>query len=85
MRCGARRQCEKHRDLILSLLEKGLSAKRIHQDLQTDFGFTSSYYSVRRFVMQLQEQAPLPFRRLDTLPGEVMQIDFGTSALVVDN
>lgn len=84
MHRGALSQCEKHHELILTLLQKGLSAKRIHQDLQTDFGFKPSYYSVRRYVMQLQDQAPLPFRRMETLPGEEMQIDFGTAALVVD-
>ena len=73
--------CEEFREQILPLIEQGLSAKRIHQDLVSDHGFSSSYQSVKRFVRRFRESMPLPFRRLETLPGKEAQIDFGQGAL----
>ena len=43
-----------------------------------EYGFTGSYYSVRRFVRQREETLELPFRRLECAPGEEAQVDFGT-------
>lgn len=82
-RSGARSQCESYRQQIETKLAQGLSAKRIHQDLRSEHGFGGSYYSVRRFVLKLQDKTPLPFRRMEVLPGEEAQIDFGTGAWVV--
>ena len=42
-----------------------------------------SYYSVRRFVARLMRKTPLPFRRMETEPGEEAQVDFGTGAPVI--
>ena len=83
-RSGRRSCCDGYRELIAAKLEQGLSATRIHRDLQTDHDFTGSYYSVRRFVKLLESKTPLPFRRLETEPGEEAQIDFGTAAYVTD-
>ncbi len=44
-----------------------------------------SYWSVRRYVAQLGATTPLPFRRIETPPGEEAQVDFGTGAWVVDS
>lgn len=84
VRSGPPSQCDGYRDTIEAKLQQGLSARRIYQDLVADDGFTGSYYSVRRFVAKLEQQTPLPFRRLETLPGEEAQIDFGTGAWVID-
>ena len=73
--------CEGFRDQILRMIDQGLSAKRIHQDLVSDHDFSSSYQSVKRFVRRVCESSPLPFRRLETLPGKEAQIDFGQGAL----
>lgn len=77
----SRSDCESHRQRILAMLEQGLSAKRIHQDLVEE-GFTGSYYSVRRFVQALRKKRPLPFRRLESPPAEEAQVDFGKGAPV---
>ena len=82
-RNGPASQCGAHRQRIESKLDQGLSVKRIHQDLVTDHGFAGSYHSVRRFVLRLGRKHPLPFRRMETLPGEEAQIDFGTGAPVI--
>ena len=74
--------CEPFREEIEAKFQQGLSAVRIHQDLRDEPGFSASYYSVRRFVARLNKKSALPFRRLETLPGEEAQIDFGTGAPV---
>lgn len=76
-------QCEPWRAIITTLFEQGLSGQRIYQDLTTEHGFTGNYYAVRRFLNTLEEQHELPFRRLETGPGEEAQIDFGTGAPLV--
>jgi transposase len=73
--------CEPWRALIAAKLELDLSAQRIHQDL-VEHGFGGSYYSVRRFVRNLERKQPLPFRRLECGPGEEAQVDFGAGAPV---
>ena len=75
--------CEPHRPIILSKLEQGLSAQRIHQDLVADHGFQSAYDSVKRFVRQLKAASPLPFRRMECPPGQECQVDFGKGAPIV--
>lgn len=60
---------------------QGLSARRIHQDLVSEHGACGvSYDSVRRFLRKLGWQRPLAFRRLERLPGQEAQVDFGSGA-----
>nr|WRX36708.1 hypothetical protein [uncultured bacterium] len=75
--------CEPHREQILAWLDAGLSIKRIHQDLTVEHDYQGSYYSVWRFVSKIQGSTPLPFRRIETDPGEELQIDFGTAAPII--
>ena len=79
----SRSDCEPYRTLIFQKLQQGLSAQRICQDLRDEAEV--SYYSVRRFVAALRAEHPLPFRRVETPPGEEAQVDFGTGARVVQN
>lgn len=74
--------CEPFRTQILEMLELGLSAKRIHQDLVQDHEFSGKYWSVYRFVSKLQEKSELPFRRIEVEPGAELQVDFGTGARI---
>ena len=78
---GRRSSCEPFRSEIEQMLDLGLSAQRIYQDLVTDHDFDGSYQSVKRFVRKIRATTPLPFRRLESLPGEEAQIDFGQGAL----
>ncbi len=75
----SRSLCEPYRETIVEMVERGLTAQRIFQDLQAD-GFPGKYHSVRRFVRELSQAAPLPFRRLEAEPGAEMQVDYGTGA-----
>jgi transposase len=78
-----RSRCEPYRDVILAKLEAGLSGQRIYQDLVEEHGFSHSYESVKRFVQKLRTTRELPFRRIESAPGEEAQVDFGQAAPVV--
>jgi len=80
---GPPSDCEPFREQILAKMEQCLTAKRISQDLTEEhLESAPGYYSVRRFVAKLKSKTPLPFRRMETLPGEEAQVDFGTGAAV---
>ncbi len=80
---GPTSSCEPYREQIFAGLDAGLSVKRIHQDLAAEHGYSGSYGSVWRFVRKVQANTPLPFRRIETEPGEELQIDFGTAAPII--
>lgn len=77
--------CEPYKSAIEAGLDRGLSAQRIYQDLVSEQQFAGSYDSVKRFVRQLEQGQPLPFRRLETEAGQEAQVDFGQGAWVVEN
>jgi transposase/5S rRNA maturation endonuclease (ribonuclease M5) len=52
----------------------------IYQDLVERFGFTHKYNSVKRFVRGLKKKDPKQYDRLEFLPGEEAQVDYGTGA-----
>ena len=83
-RRACRSACEPYRELIAAMLDQGLSAKRIFQDLVADQNFQAKYPSVRRYVARLSEVRELPMRRMEKLPGEEAQVDFGTGAPVIN-
>ena len=76
--------CEVWKKEIEAGLDRGLSAKRIHQELVGDHGFAGGYQSVKRFVRRLEKEAPVPYRRMEFAPGEQLQVDFGTGAWIAD-
>ena len=81
--CGGRVSlCREHLPTITAAVTAGLSAKRIHQDLVAEHGFTGSYQSVKRCVHGLIQQFELPHRRMECAPGEEMQVDFGQGAWI---
>ena len=75
--------CEPFRDYITAAIDRGLSAQRIFQDLHAAHGFPGSYESVKRYVRRLGLALPLPCRRMESAPGEQMQVDFGLGAPVL--
>lgn len=80
---GRRSACEPFRKNIEAKLESGLSAQRIWQDLSEKKEFTASYQSVKRFARRLEQTMELPFRRMESPPGQEAQVDFGRGAFVV--
>jgi transposase len=81
---GRRSLCQPFRELIVAKLELGLTAQRIHQDLKSEHQFAGGYDSVKCFVARLKGGTPLPFRRMECLPGEEAQVDYGQGAWVVE-
>src|SRR6266705_5180105 len=77
--------CESFKAAIEAGLDRGLSAQRIYQDLVSEQKFEGRYDSVKRFVRQLEQASPLPFRRIETAPGQEAQVDFGQGAWVVED
>ena len=82
---GRRSECESYRSFIIDGLERGLTGRRIHQDLVEEHQFKASYQSVQRFIHKLEVSNLLPFRRLECEPGEEVQVDFGSAAPVIDS
>ena len=72
-----------YRDAIVSKLDAGLSVQRIWPDLVEEYGFGSSYESVKRFVRKLSR----PRRAagvFHSAPGEEGQVDFFQGAPTLD-
>ena len=76
----ARSACEPHREWIEEQLRLGRNAMAIYQDLVERLGFTQRYNSVKRFVRGLKRRDPRQYDRLEFLPGEEAQVDYGTGA-----
>lgn len=79
----ARSACEVHREWIEEQLRLGRNAMAIYQDLVERFGFTYRYNSVKRFVRGLRRKDPQQYDRLEFLPGEEGQVDYGKGALTL--
>lgn len=73
--------CEPYRDFIEAQLRLRRNAMAIYQDLVDQQGFAAGYSSVMRFARKLRHQAPEQFDRLEFVPGEEMQVDYGEGAL----
>lgn len=80
----ARSLCAPWAEVIFTKLEEGQSAQRIYQDLRDDHQFGGSYESVKRFVGKLRVKHPDRVWRLESQPGEEMQVDFGLGAPIVE-
>lgn len=75
--------CAAHHDWIAGEVAKSRNAVSIYQDLVERFGFTNGYNSVKRYVGRLKQKAPEQFDRLEFLPGEEAQVDYGQGAYTV--
>ena len=84
-KCGRRSECEPYREQVNLLLAKGLDAQRIWQDLRDDYGFAGSYDSVKRYIRRQKESQPDRIYRIESLPGEEAQVDFGTGAWIASS
>lgn len=77
----ARSVCEYHRPWIEEQVRLGRNAMAIYQDLVESFAFEHKYNSVKRFVRGLKKKNPKQYDRLEFLPGEEAQVDYGQGAL----
>lgn len=79
----ARSACESHRAWIEAQVRLGRNATAIYQELVDDRGFQSRYNSVKRFCRSVRKSEPEQFDRLEFLPGEEAQVDYGEGALTL--
>ena len=70
-------QFDPYKDYILAKIEKGLTIKRIHQDLVREHSITGTYSGVRHYVRKHRPPEQETFMVLHSLPGEESQVDFG--------
>ena len=64
-----------YHDAIVEKLDAGLSLQRLWQDLVEEFGYASSYESVKRYVRTLRRARRI-VGVIHTAPGEEGQVDF---------
>jgi transposase len=77
--------CEAYRETIELGLSRGRNAKAIWQDLVSEYGFASSYNSVKRFVHRRRgSQTPEACAVIVTAAGEECQVDYGSGPMVRD-
>lgn len=81
---GVNSACEPHRAWIEQQVRLKRNGRAIYQDLVDQSGFVASYESVKRFVRSLRREAPQQFDRLEFLPGEEAQVDYGEGALTLE-
>jgi len=70
---------------IKEKLEKGQHARSIYQDLYLEEEYRGSYDSVKRFIRRLRNHHKKLYARMETLPGEEAQVDFGQGAPTLKN
>jgi len=68
---------DKHREFIEVCISKELSATRVFQDLQRKYSFEGKYTTVRDYIRKLRNNHQKAFMKIETLPGEESQVDFG--------
>jgi transposase len=77
--------CEPYREAIDVGLNRGRNAMAIWQDLVSEYGFTSSYQSVQRFMRKRRgTQTPEARVVIVTAAGQEAQVDYGTGPMVRD-
>jgi len=74
---GPRPAVEAHRARVVELRSKGVEVMALWQILRDEHGFAGSYTGVRRYVRKLEARLPEAFTRVETAPGEEVQVDFG--------
>lgn len=74
---------EPYRAVVQAYLDQGLEVEAIHQRLQGQ-GYAGHYQSVWRFVRKLQPERPEVTVRIETAPGQELQVDFGFAGRMWD-
>jgi transposase len=73
-----------HQEVVEQLLAQGVEMTAIWQRLHENYGYQGSYSAVRRFVRRLRPVEPEAFVRVQTAPGEELQVDFGNIGPLFD-
>jgi transposase len=74
---------EPYRELVLQLHREGTETAALWERLK-ERGYTGSYSSVYRFIRALDPRLPEVTVRVERLPGEEAQVDFGYAGRMLD-
>jgi transposase len=74
---------EPYQELIEKLRQEGVEIAAIRERLK-ERGFAGSYSAVYRYVRKLEPLTPEVTVRVETRPGEEIQVDFGYAGLMID-
>lgn len=75
---------EPYRARIVALRKQGVECRAILERLREDVGFRGSYSAIWRLVRSLEPRTPDACIRIETVPGEEAQVDFGTAGKLLD-
>ncbi len=75
---------EPYRAVVVDLRQRGVEMMAIFQRLRDEHHYVGTYSSVRRFVQALEPRQPEVTIRIERLPGEEAQADFGYAGLMLD-
>jgi len=70
--------------IVEQLLDQGVEMTAIWQRLKDNYGYQGSYSAVRRFVHRLRPVEPEAYVRVQTAPGEELQVDFANAGQLFD-
>jgi len=73
-----------YQDFVEQLLAQGVELTAIWQRLRDTYGYRGSYSAVRRLGQRLRPDQPEAFVRVQTAPGDELQVDFGAAGQLFD-
>lgn len=73
-----------YEEVVRVKVTQGLTAVRIHQDLQKETSFEGSYSTVKELVRAIKDEAQPVYMHNVSLPGEEAQVDFGYAGRLRD-
>ena len=75
---------EQFGEVVKTLRKQGVEMVAIWQRLRDNYGYSGSYSAIRRYVHQLEPKEPEVYARVQTAPGQEMQVDFGEVGQLYD-
>jgi transposase len=71
-------------EIVKTLRQQEVEMVAIWQRLKDDHGYRGSYSAIRRYVQHLEPQRREVYARVQTKPGEELQVDFGSVGPLFD-
>jgi transposase len=75
---------DQYKEIIDTKINQELSATRIYQDLSSDYGYTGSYDTIKRYIREYKKLNAKVYMVNNTLPAEEAQVDFGYVGKIPD-
>jgi transposase len=73
-----------YKEIIDTKINQELSATRIYQDLSSDYSYTGSYDTIKRYIREYKKLNAKVYMVNNTLPAEEAQVDFGYVGKIPD-